>query len=86
MEAIRQSALGEIARVARRHVVMLEPFREFNRWGVPRLYVRTRDYFRGSVAELDRFGLKPVLCVPDMPAEVWLRPALVVCEKGGGKA
>lgn len=81
MEAIRHRALAEIARVARHHVVMLEPFREFNRWGVPRLYIRTRDYFSGSVAELHRFGLRPILCVPDMPAEVWLRPALVVCEK-----
>lgn len=84
MEAIRPTALAELARVARRHVVMLEPFREFNRALVPALYVWSREYFRGAVAELAGYGLTPALCLPDMPAEVWLRPALVVCEKRTG--
>jgi SAM-dependent methyltransferase len=81
MEEIRPQALAEAARVARVHVVMLEPFAEYNASGLRRRYVAAWNYFRGAVAELPRFGLQPILRLADMPAEAWLRPCLVVCTK-----
>lgn len=81
MEGIRGRALAEIARVARRHVLMLEPFRDANRTVLRRLYVHSRDYFRGSIGELADFGLKPVWATGDYPQEAFLGTALALSEK-----
>lgn len=81
MERIRPRALAEIARVARRHVLMLEPFRDINATGLRRLYVYGRDYFRGSIAELRGYGLKPLWATVDFPQEAFLGTALVLGEK-----
>jgi SAM-dependent methyltransferase len=80
MESIRAAALAEIARVARRHVLMLEPFRDTNAGGFKRLYVRSRGYFRVSIAELEGFGLVPVWATADYPQEAFLGTALVLAE------
>lgn len=81
MERIRPKALSEFARVTHRHTVMLEPFRDTNRIGLPRDYILAWDYFRGSIGELKTHGLDPVLASGDMPSEAWLKPCLVVCKK-----
>jgi len=81
MEQIREQALREIARVARRHVVMIEPFREFNASGLRRRYIVAHDYFRGSIADLKSFALSPIAVLDHMPAKVTLKPVVVVCEK-----
>jgi SAM-dependent methyltransferase len=81
MERVRQQALGEIARVARRHTLMVEPFRDVNGRFWPRLNVRRRDYFRGSIAELRSYGLEPVLALNDFPQESLLRICAVLSEK-----
>jgi hypothetical protein len=49
---VRDKALSEIARVAGRQTLMIEPFRDVNAGLWSRLNVRRRDYFRGSIAEL----------------------------------
>lgn len=82
MERIRRQALAEISRVARRHVLMLEPFRDINASGLRRLYVYGRDYFRGSIAELADFGLQPRWATADFPQEAFLGTALVLSDKG----
>ena len=81
MERIRQQALGEIARVAGRHTLMIEPFRDVNRAFWPRLNVLRRDYFRGRIAELRDHGLEPVLAVDDFPQESFLKSCAVLAEK-----
>jgi SAM-dependent methyltransferase len=81
MERIRDDALYELARVTRRLVVMLEPFAEFNAGGLPRTYIAAYDYFRGRIADLPSFGLRPFIVTGDMPAKVTLKPVLVVAEK-----
>lgn len=81
MESIRAAALSEIARVARGHVLMLEPFRDMNASGFRRLYVKSRNYFRGSIAELRGFGLTPLWATDDYPQEAFLGTALVLAEK-----
>jgi SAM-dependent methyltransferase len=81
MEAIRDRALGEIARVARAHVVMIEPFRDFNAEGIRHDYVRSRDIFSARVADVERFGLKPVFTFSDFPSKLSLGVGLVIAEK-----
>jgi SAM-dependent methyltransferase len=81
MERVRQQALGEIARVAGRHTLMIEPFRDVNRAFWPRLNVLRRDYFRGRIADLRHYGLEPVLAVDDFPQESFLKTCAVLAEK-----
>jgi SAM-dependent methyltransferase len=81
MERIRNQALGEIARVSRSHVLMLEPFRDANSRGLRRLYALSRNYFRGAIADLRRFGLEPVWATEDFPQEAFLGSPLVLAEK-----
>lgn len=81
MESIRAAALREIARVTRSHALMLEPFRDVNSRGLRRLYVKSRDYFRGSIDELRDYGLDPVWATDDFPQEAFLGTALVLARK-----
>lgn len=81
MERVRRQALGEIARVARRHVLALEPFRDVNDTGWPRRNVIRRNYFRGRIADLAAYGLKPILAIDDFPQEAFLKACAVLAEK-----
>jgi ubiquinone/menaquinone biosynthesis C-methylase UbiE len=86
MERIRHAALGEIARVSGGHVLMLEPFRDANSRGARRLYALSRNYFRGSIAELTQYGLEPVWATVDFPQEAFLGSPLVLARKAGPAA
>ena len=81
MERVRQQALREIARVAARHTLMIEPFRDVNRDFWPRLNVLQRDYFRGRIADLRQYGLEPVMALDDYPQESFLKTCVVLAEK-----
>ena len=81
MERIRQQALGQIARVAARHSLMIEPFRDVNQALWPRLNVLRRDYFRGCIDDLPRYGLAPVLALGDFPQEAFLKTCAVLAER-----
>ena len=81
MEEIRHDALSEIVRVAKEWVVMLEPFRDVNQSGQRRAYVRTHDYFQGSIAELSGYGLQVEQVCLDMPHKSTLGTALIVARR-----
>ena len=81
MERIRDRALSEFARVAGKHTLMIEPFRDVNSSGWQRAYVIRRDYFRGRIDELGRYGLQPVVATDDFPQEYFLKAAAVLSEK-----
>lgn len=81
MEQVRQQALTEIARVTGGHLLSLEPFRDVNADLLRRLNVASRDYFRGSIAEMRNYGLEPVWATDDFPQEVFLGSALVLSRK-----
>ena len=83
MERVRAQALREIARVAARHTLMIEPFQDINAALWPRLNVLRRDYFRGRIADLGRCDLEPVLAFDDYPQEVFLKTCAVLAEKRG---
>ena len=81
MERIRDQALHEIARVSGGHVLMLEPLRDANMRGFRRLYTVSRNYLRGSIADLPGYGLEPVWATDDFPQEVFLGSPLVLSRK-----
>lgn len=81
MEQVREHALAEIARVSARHVLMIEPFAEVNAGGWPLRYVVARDYFRGRIAELSRYGLAPLLALDEFPQETFLKACAVLAER-----
>jgi SAM-dependent methyltransferase len=81
MERVRAQALAEIARVAGRHTLMIEPFQDINNALWPRLNVLRRDYFRGRIADLGGCDLEPVLAFDDYPQEAFLKTCAVLAEK-----
>jgi SAM-dependent methyltransferase len=81
MEEVRSAALAEIARVTGSHLLSLEPFRDVNKGMWRRLNVASRDYFRGSVLELQQYGIQPLWATADFPQEVTLGSALVLGHK-----
>lgn len=86
MERVRESALREIARVAGRHTLMIEPFAELNQSGGRLHYAVARDYFRGRIEDLPRYGLEPRLALDDFPQEAFLGACLVLAERRHGGA
>lgn len=81
MERVRDKALMEIARVSGGHVLNMEPFAEANQSLLRRVHVFARDYFRGSVLDLPRYGLEPQWATMDFPQEIQLGAALVLSRK-----
>jgi SAM-dependent methyltransferase len=81
MERVRAQALREIARVAGRYTLMIEPFQDINSALWPRLNVLRRDYFRGRIADLGRCDLEPLLAFNDYPQEMFLKTCVVLAEK-----
>ena len=81
MERIREQALREIARVTSGYSLMIEPFADVNATGWPRLNVIRRDYLRGRIADLARYGLEPEAMVDDYPQELFLRTCAVLARR-----
>ncbi len=81
METIRHQALSEVARVARRHTLMIEPFADVNTSLWPRLNVVRRNYFRGHIDDLPQYGLHPIVVTNDFPQESFIKVCAVLSEK-----
>ena len=80
MERVRAAALAELARVARRHVVMIEPFADWNTEPHRRGYIVRNDYFASTIESLRDSGLRPIVATADMPNKLSFRAGLVVAE------
>jgi ubiquinone/menaquinone biosynthesis C-methylase UbiE len=80
MEEIRHQALRELARVARKFVIMIEPFLDFNNRGIRYYYHTSHQYFRGRIDELQQDGLNPVVVYSDIPHKIRLWPAMVIAQ------
>lgn len=81
MERIRDQALREITRVSASHLFNIEPFRDLNDRGGARRNVIRRNYFRGRIDDLKRYGFSPVLALNDFPQEVFLKAGAVLSKK-----
>ena len=80
MEEVRNRVLAEISRVAKRYVVMIEPFRDWNAEGIRRDYIVSQDYFSAWIADLKPFGLQPVFSFSDIPNKLTFAVGLVIAE------
>ena len=80
MNHIRRQALTELARVACRWVVMLEPFADFNRTPERRLHTRAHDYLAATVADLPKYGLRPMHVFDDFPSKITRGVGLVIAQ------
>ncbi|TWT13707.1 class I SAM-dependent methyltransferase [Reyranella sp. CPCC 100927] len=78
MNAISAQALAELRRVARRYVVMVEPFPDFNTTTLRTTYIRSKDYWSVPVARLASHGLRPVAVYDDVPHKLRLGVGIVV--------
>jgi SAM-dependent methyltransferase len=83
MEEIRAAALSEIARVARRHTIMIEPFWDWNDTDLRRRYVRTNRYFQARVGDLAKFGMHVEYAGSPFPNKESLGVGMVVASKRG---
>lgn len=81
MNEVRRAAVSELARVSNKHVLMFEPFAEFNRDSIRQAYIRSMDYFQMSVEELRQHGLSPICVFDRFPAKVALGIQMVLAAK-----
>jgi SAM-dependent methyltransferase len=81
MNAIRDAAVSEMARVAKWWVVGTEPFAEWNQSEIQEHYMKARGYLDLSVDELPKFGLKPILVFGEWPHKLQSGAGLVAAEK-----
>lgn len=81
MEQIRDSALAEIRRVAKSHVVLVEPLRDFNRDPLQALATQVNNYISLEVSDLKRYGLEPLLQFSAWPHKITNGAGLVLCRK-----
>jgi SAM-dependent methyltransferase len=81
MNEVRHEAVAELARISSNHVLMFEPFAEFNRNSIRQAYIRSMDYFQMSLQELKQHGLSPVCIFDRFPAKVALGIQMVLTVK-----
>ncbi len=80
MNRVLSAALAEIRRVARTSVLMLEPFRDFNRRPEQRYYTQARDYLDLAVDDLPRHGLRAKAVFADFPVKIHRGAGVVLAE------
>lgn len=80
MESIRDKVMHEIVRIARKHVLMIEPFRDWNNTGANRNRVVARNYFEAKIDDLSRYGLKPIYIYNDLPSKIYMNVGIVLAE------
>ena len=78
MESIRHEALRELARVSSGHILMFEPWRDWNQSGLRRDRIVAKDYFQARVDDLGRYGLEPVFASGNLPSKFGMVIGLVV--------
>jgi SAM-dependent methyltransferase len=81
MQIVRDAAVSEMARVARRWVVLTEPLDDFNQDEIKVHYMRARGYLDLNTKELGRFGLEPVFVFGDFPQKLTSGVGIAVCKK-----
>jgi len=73
------TALSEIRRVARRYVVLHEPFFDVNeRWG--QLFLICNNYFRLKSSDLRQHGLRPLVLLRQLPVKPTFAYGILVAE------
>jgi SAM-dependent methyltransferase len=82
IEAVRDAALSEIARVTKGPVIMVEPFADFNQSALNKNFVGAKDYFSLPISDLMGFGIAPDYTYDDFPQKLTLGQGLVAGSTG----
>jgi len=83
MERVRRKAVAEMVRVSAGHVLMVEPFADFNDDKRRRLAHRAKNFFSMRLDELPGAGLEPQIVFADWPQKISEGVGLVYCQIGG---
>jgi SAM-dependent methyltransferase len=86
MEAIRDKALSEIARVANIGAAMIEPWRDFNASGPGRDYIERQGYFCAWARDVEKLGMKVAYMSGDLPHKVPQNNGIVLALKRSADA
>ena len=79
MELVRERAVAEMVRVSAGHVLMVEPFADFNDDRRRRLAQRAKNYFSMRLDELPGARLEPLVVFTDWPQKISEGVGLVYC-------
>lgn len=79
MELVRRKAVSEMVRVSSGHVLMIEPFIDFNADHRRRLAHRAKNFFSMRLDELPGAGLEPLIVFSDWPQKISEGVGLVYC-------
>ena len=80
MNSIQNKVLLELGRCATRKVLMLEPFKEFNREIERYYFTKSREYFSVPIEDLSKYGLLPSLVFNDFPSKILRGVGLVLAD------
>jgi len=70
MERVRHKAVSEMVRVSAGHVLMVEPFADFNDDERRSLAHRAKNFFSMRLADLPGAGLEPLIVFADWPQKI----------------
>lgn len=80
MNRIRHDVIREMYRVSSQYACFIEAFRDYNK-GSLTLNMMKRDYFRGSVRELDKYGFSVERIYDNLPTKNKMKIVCVVVKK-----
>lgn len=83
MKAVEHDALSEIARVAKHHAILVEPFADFNRSALNHDYLQAKDLASPAIDGLTRYGLEPVARFGGFPQKLEMGVGIAVCRVSG---
>jgi ubiquinone/menaquinone biosynthesis C-methylase UbiE len=81
MEAIRTAAQSEMARVSGSHVVMIEPFADWNTSEMRQNFILAKRYFQGSISDLEGLGLTIDTVTGDIPSKLTMGMGFAMAHK-----
>lgn len=81
MNNIREDVFHEVARIAKKNVVMFEAFKEWNDKGLKRDSIYLQNYFQGSIDDMIKHGLYPIYIKSDIPSKLKMRVGLAIFSK-----
>jgi SAM-dependent methyltransferase len=78
MEPYRDQVFSEIRRVCSGHAAFFEPFRDWNEQGASRNRIVAKDYFSARIADIGKYGFRPVCVLDDLPVKSYMAVGMVL--------
>jgi len=81
MDNIKFKVLKEIKRVSKKNILLIEPFKNFNRFGAKFFHHRSKKYFSLNVADIEDEDYKVVKIIDKIPGYISLGVAGLLLKK-----